>query len=75
MMPGFTRRRTRVSGAKYATTKRERAMNKCSQCESDQIYPMDTDDHECKCGAVYCGNCDAEYSKEGELLAYGKVMQ
>ena len=52
---------------------RERVMNKCSQCESDQIYPMDTDDHECKCGAVYCGECDAEFSKEGELLAYGRV--
>jgi len=52
---------------------RERVMSKCSQCESDQIYPMDTDDHECKCGAVYCGECDAEFSKEGELLAYGRV--
>ena len=54
---------------------RERVMNKCKNCESDEIYQMDTDDHECKCGAVYCGNCDAEYSKEGELLAFGKVMQ
>jgi len=52
---------------------RERVMIKCSQCESNQIYPMDTDDHECKCGAVYCGECDAEFSKEGELLAYGRV--
>ena len=46
-------------------------MNKCSQCESEQLYPMDTEDHECKCGAMYCGECDAEFSKEGELLAYG----
>ena len=52
---------------------RERVMIRCSQCESNQIYPMDTDDHECKCGAVYCGECDAEFSKEGELLAYGRV--
>ena len=50
-------------------------MNKCKNCDSSEIYPMDTDDHECKCGAVYCGNCDAEYSKEGELLVFGKVMQ
>ena len=57
------------------TKARERVMNKCSQCDSEEIYSMDTDDHECKCGAVYCGNCDAEFSKEGELLAYGKVMQ
>jgi hypothetical protein len=47
-------------------------MNKCSQCESEQLYPMDTEDHECKCGAMYCGECDAELSKEGELLAYGR---
>ena len=47
-------------------------MNKCSQCESEQLYPMDTEDHECKCGAMYCGECDAEFSKEGELLAYGR---
>ena len=47
-------------------------MDKCTQCESESLYSMDTDDHECKCGAVYCGECDAEFSKEGELLAYGK---
>ena len=46
---------------------------KCSECESEELYPMDTEDHECDCGAIYCGNCDAEFSKEGELLAYGKV--
>ena len=46
-------------------------MPKCSQCLDGQLYPMDTDDHECNCGAVYCGNCDAEFNKEGELLAYG----
>ena len=34
---------------------------------------MDTEDHDCKCGAMYCGNCDAEYSKEGELLSGGFV--
>ena len=55
---------------------RERVMSnqyKCSECESEELYPMDTEDHECDCGAIYCGNCDAEFSKEGELLAYGKV--
>jgi hypothetical protein len=64
-----------VDFAKSVMSARERVMNKCSQCESEQIYPVDTEDHECKCGAVYCGNCDAEFSKEGELLTYGKVMQ
>jgi hypothetical protein len=50
-------------------------MDKCTQCDSERVFPMDTEDHECKCGAVYCGECDAEFSKEGELLAYGrKVM-
>jgi hypothetical protein len=48
-------------------------MTICKECESEELYSMDTDDHDCKCGAVYCGNCDAEFSKEGELLAYGKV--
>ena len=43
------------------------------QCEcGGELFPMDTDDHECDCGAVYCGECDAEFSKEGELLAYGQ---
>jgi len=46
---------------------------KCKECESEELYPMDTDDHECDCGAMYCGNCDAEYSKEGELLSGGLV--
>jgi hypothetical protein len=46
-------------------------MTRCSQCLNGVLYPMDTDNHECNCGAVYCGNCDAEFSKEGELLAYG----
>jgi len=45
---------------------------KCKECGSEELYPMDTEDHECKCGAMYCGNCEAEISKEGELLAYGR---
>jgi hypothetical protein len=44
---------------------------KCSQCKSEQLYPMDTEDHECECGAMYCGECNAEFSKEGELLSFG----
>jgi hypothetical protein len=48
-------------------------MNKCKECEGE-LYPLDTEDHECKCGAMYCGNCNAEFSKEGELLSYGRVM-
>ena len=45
---------------------------KCKECEGE-LYPLDTEDHECQCGAVYCGNCDAEFSKEGELLALGRM--
>ena len=48
-------------------------MNKCKECEGE-LYPLDTEDHECKGGAMYCGNCNAEFSKEGELLSYGRVM-
>ena len=48
-------------------------LNKCKECEGE-LYPLDTEDHECKCGAMYCGNCNAEFSKEGELLSYGRVM-
>ncbi len=48
-------------------------MDKCSECGSEELFELDTDDHECDCGAKYCGNCDAEFSKEGELLAFGKV--
>ena len=48
----------------------------CGECVKQckcggELFPMDTDDHECDCGAVYCGACDAEYSKEGELLSGG----
>jgi len=49
-------------------------MNKCSQCESDRIFLMDAENEECDCGAVYCADCEAEYSKEGEVLAFGLVM-
>ena len=44
----------------------------CVNCEcGGNLYPMDTEDHECKCGQTYCGECDAEYSKEGEKLSGG----
>jgi hypothetical protein len=49
-------------------------MTKCKECEGE-LYPLDTEDYDCRCGAVYCGNCDAEFSKEGELLALGRVRQ
>ena len=45
-------------------------MNKC-EC-GGELFPMDTDDHDCKCGQTYCGECDAEYSKEGEKLSGGR---
>jgi len=45
---------------------------KCKNCGSESLYPLDTDDHECDCGAMYCGECNAEMSREGQLLAtYG----
>jgi hypothetical protein len=50
-------------------------MDKCTQCESDRIFLLDAENEECYCGAVYCADCEAEYSKEGELLAFGLVMQ
>jgi hypothetical protein len=45
----------------------------CKECDSEQMYPMDTDDHECKCGGMYCGSCDAEYDKKGELISGGAI--
>jgi hypothetical protein len=47
-----------------------RVMDKC-EC-GGQLFPMDTDDHDCNCGQTYCGECDAEYSKEGEKLSGGR---
>jgi hypothetical protein len=45
---------------------------KCKNCGSENLYPLDTEDHECDCGAMYCGECNAEMSREGQLLAtYG----
>ena len=52
---------------------RRKQVNKCKECEG-QLYPLDTDDHECKCGAMYCGDCDTEFNKDGEILSYGRVM-
>ena len=54
--------------------KEEKTMDKCTQCESDRIFLLDAENEECDCGAVYCADCEAEYSKEGELLAFGLVM-
>lgn len=54
--------------------KRAKVMDKCTQCESDRIFLIDAENEECSCGAVYCADCEAEYSKEGELLAFGLVM-
>ena len=45
------------------------------ECEcGGELFPMDTEDHDCKCGQTYCGECDAEYSKEGEKLSGGRIM-
>jgi hypothetical protein len=44
-------------------------MDKC-EC-GGELFPMDTEDHDCNCGQTYCGECDAEYSKEGEKLSGG----
>jgi hypothetical protein len=45
-------------------------MDKCT-C-GGELFPMDTEDHDCDCGQTYCGECDAEYSKEGEKLSGGR---
>jgi hypothetical protein len=45
-------------------------MDKC-KC-GGELFPMDTEDHDCTCGQSYCGECDAEYSKEGEKLSGGE---
>jgi hypothetical protein len=40
-----------------------------------ELYPLDTDtSRSVSAGAMYCGNCNAEFSKEGELLSDGRVM-
>jgi len=44
----------------------------CKECDS-QLHPIDTDENECKCGGLYCGNCDAEYNKKGEPTAGGLI--
>jgi hypothetical protein len=44
-------------------------MAKCT-C-GGELFPMDTEDHDCNCGQTYCGECDAEYSKKGEKLSGG----
>jgi hypothetical protein len=46
-------------------------MKYCKECDSEYIYLKDTDESECKCGGMYCGSCDAEYDKKGELIAGG----
>jgi hypothetical protein len=45
-------------------------MDKC-EC-GGELFPIDTEDHDCDCGQTYCGECDAEYSKEGEKLSGGR---
>lgn len=47
-------------------------MTKCNNCDTI-TYSVDIDNDECDCGVTVCYECDAEYSKDGELLSYGKV--
>lgn len=43
---------------------------KCKSCDLE-ARSIHIDEDECGCGITYCGNCDAEYSKEGQLLSGG----
>ena len=43
---------------------------KCKPCDLE-TRSIDENNDECECGITYCANCDAEYSKEGELLSGG----
>lgn len=63
-----------MGGYLHPIEKEGKLMEKCTQCESDRIFLLDAENEECDCGAVYCADCEAEYSKEGELLAFGLVM-
>ena len=47
----------------------------CVLCDSKDLYSVDNHDSDCTCGGIYCIDCDAEYNKKGELIAYGEVIK